>query len=106
MSPTLFPSGFRISGRPVAASFAHPHSFILQAEHAIRDDACIDASAALGGRDSGFTKYWDESTVASELTFEVETEKPAKRKEKKTEKIKEKSKELLSKRASIQFAEI
>lgn len=92
MSPTLFPSGFRVSGIPVAASFAHPHSFRLTADGSPRDESCIDASEALGGRNYGFARYWDENAVISELVFEVEEEKPApkKGKDKKKERTKEK----------------
>lgn len=95
MSPTLFPNGFRISGIPVAASFAHPHSFRLTPDGYGRDETCIDATEALGGRDSGFARYWDENTVISELVFEIEEEKPVvpkKSKEKKKERTKEPSK--------------
>ncbi|KAF8321821.1 hypothetical protein DL93DRAFT_2072756 [Clavulina sp. PMI_390] len=92
MSPTLFPNGFRISDIPVAASFAHPHSFRLTPDDVPRDDSCVNASEALGGRDSGFARYWDENVVISELVCEVEEDKPApKVKDKRKEKMKEKA---------------
>ncbi|KAF9514875.1 hypothetical protein BS47DRAFT_1294617 [Hydnum rufescens UP504] len=72
MSPTLFPNGFRISGKPVAASFAHLHSFHQLPPDYVRDETCIDATNALGGRESGYAKYWDDNAVISELVFEVE----------------------------------
>lgn len=105
MSPTLFPNGFRISGIPVAASFAHPNSFQLTPDNHQRDDTCIDASAALGGRAQGFAKYWEEGTVVSEMVFEVEADekkhhsKKGKEKEKEREKDKrkERSKDASSK---------
>lgn len=58
-----------------------------------RDEACIDATEPLGGRSSGFAKYWDDNTVVSELVFEIEEEKstaPKKSKEKKKERTKDK----------------
>lgn len=105
MSPTLFPNGFRISGIPVAASFAHPNSFQLTPDDHPRDDSCIDASASLGGRSSGFAKYWEEGTVVSEMVFEVEVDEKKhhskkgkdKEKEREKDKKKERSKEASSK---------
>jgi hypothetical protein len=94
MSPTLFPNGFRISGIPVAASFAHPHSFRVVPDDQPRDEACIDATEALGGCNSGFAKYWDENTVVSELVYEIEEEKPTilkKSKDKKKDRTKDKN---------------
>lgn len=92
MSPTLFPNGFRISNIPVAASFAHPHSFRLAPDGYTRDDSCIDATEALGGLNAGFARYWDENSVISELLFEIEEEKtaPKKTKDKRKERTKEK----------------
>jgi hypothetical protein len=94
MSPTLFPNGFRISGIPVAASFAHTHSFILTPDDFTRDDACVDASLALGGRDHGYARYWDENAVLSEMQFEIEVEekKSSSRKGKEKDKEKERKK--------------
>lgn len=93
MSPLLFPNGFRISGIPVAASFAQVHSFQLTPDGTYRDDSCVDASSSIGGRDSGHARYWDESTVVSEMVYEIEEEKPVKKSSgKDKEKRKERSK--------------
>lgn len=92
MSPTLWPDGFRISGKPVAASFAHPHSFLLQPLEVPRDETSIDSTMALGGRESGYANYWDENAAISELVFEVdETIQPTSKKSK--EKKKERAKD-------------
>lgn len=56
----------------MAASFAHLHSFQQLPPDYVRDDTCIDATGALGGRESGYAKYWDDNAVISELIFEVE----------------------------------
>lgn len=72
MSPIIFPSGFRISARPIAASYAHPHSFQLLPPGTTRDECCLDASVSLGGKEEGYAKYWDDDTVIGELVFEVE----------------------------------
>ncbi|KAJ7063057.1 hypothetical protein C8F01DRAFT_54849 [Mycena amicta] len=72
MSPQVHPSGFRISDRPVAVSFAHPYSFQPIADLMIRDDACIPGSAHLGGEEGTLVRYWDESSTIVQLEFEVE----------------------------------
>ncbi|KAI0806997.1 hypothetical protein C8Q74DRAFT_1225356 [Fomes fomentarius] len=72
MSPQLHPNGFRISDRPVAASFAHPYSFQPVPEYSLRDDACLGSSVALGGAEGMWVKYWDEASTAAILEFEVE----------------------------------
>lgn len=71
MSPDLHPEGFRISNRPVAASFASTASFQPLAPHSLRDEACIMGSTAMGGTEGVFAKYWDENTVVVEQAFEV-----------------------------------
>lgn len=99
MSPTLFPSGFRISTKPVAASFAHPNSFQLLPPDTIRDESTIDATVALGGRAEGYAKYWDDGTALGELVFEVEEADvvaASKSKGKEKEKKKERSKDSKS----------
>jgi RNA-binding protein 5/10 len=71
MSPQVHPEGFRISDRPVAASFAHPYSFqVVDQMH--RDEACLVSSPALGGIEGGWVRYWDESSTLAMLEFEVE----------------------------------
>ncbi|KAL5532946.1 hypothetical protein ACEPAF_4720 [Sanghuangporus sanghuang] len=72
MSPQLHPSGFRISDRPVAASFAHPYSF-QPIEHIMyRDETCIPSSLNLGGVDGSWVKYWDESATLATMEFKVD----------------------------------
>ncbi|KAJ6546426.1 hypothetical protein DFH09DRAFT_1320987 [Mycena vulgaris] len=72
MSPQIHPSGFRISDRPVAASFAHPYSFQPIADLMIRDDACIPSSVSLGGEEGTLVRYWDEGSTIAQLEFQVE----------------------------------
>ncbi|KAI0811192.1 hypothetical protein BC629DRAFT_1479565 [Irpex lacteus] len=72
MSATIHPSGFRISERPVAASFAHPYSFQPLPDYTLRDDACIPSSMALGGMEGGVVRYWDEGSTVAVLEFKVE----------------------------------
>ncbi|KIM21755.1 hypothetical protein M408DRAFT_76581 [Serendipita vermifera MAFF 305830] len=71
MSPELHPEGFRISDRPVAASFASTVSFQPLAPHSLRDEACIMGSTSMGGTEGVFAKYWDENAVVVEMAFEV-----------------------------------
>ncbi|KAI0747699.1 hypothetical protein C8Q80DRAFT_1336748 [Daedaleopsis nitida] len=72
MSPQLHPNGFRISDRPVAASFAHPYSFQPISDYALRDDACLWSSVALGGAEGLWVRYWDEASTAAVLEFKIE----------------------------------
>ncbi|KAJ7273454.1 hypothetical protein B0H12DRAFT_1176635 [Mycena haematopus] len=72
MSPQVHPSGFRISDRPVAASFAHPYSFQPIADLMIRDEACISSSLHLGGEEGTLVRYWDEGSTIAQLEFNVE----------------------------------
>ncbi|KAJ7694105.1 hypothetical protein B0H17DRAFT_1009375 [Mycena rosella] len=72
MSPQIHPSGFRISDRPVAASFAHPYSFQPIADLMIRDEACIPSSVSLGGEEGTLVRYWDEGSTIAQLEFQVE----------------------------------
>lgn len=71
MSAKIHPSGFRISDRPVAASFAHPDSFQPVADIMLRDEACITSSPSLGGVEGTWVRYWDESSTVSVLEFQV-----------------------------------
>ncbi|KAL6307896.1 hypothetical protein BKA93DRAFT_766391 [Sparassis latifolia] len=89
MSPEIHPSGFRISDRPVAASFAHPYSFQPQPDFSLRDDACLPSSSSLGGVEGTWVRYWDEASTAAVLEFKVEepvepTVPPVKEKKKKS----------------------
>lgn len=96
MSPQLHPNGFRISDRPVAASFAHPYSFQPVADNLYNDESCIPSSLNLGGVDGSFVKYWDESSTVAVMDFKVEEPvqpqaNAAKEKEKKERKPKSKT---------------
>lgn len=72
MAPQIHPNGFRISDRPVAASFAHPYSFQPIPDYSLKDDSCIPSSMALGGLEDAYVKYWDEGSMISVLEFEVD----------------------------------
>ena len=72
MSTQLHPSGFRISDRPVAASFAHPYSFQPVTDFLQRDEACLMSTIALGGVEGQWIRYWDESSTVAVLEFKVE----------------------------------
>lgn len=72
MSPQIHPSGFRISDKPVAASFAHPYSFQPLPDHALRDEACLLSTPSLGGMEGVYVRYWDEASTAAILEFKVE----------------------------------
>jgi hypothetical protein len=76
MSPQLHPNGFRISDKPVAASFAHPYSFQPVTDFLHRDEACLVGSQSLGGVDGSWVRYWDETSSVAVLEFKVE--EPAK----------------------------
>ncbi|KAJ3968191.1 hypothetical protein EV361DRAFT_436045 [Lentinula raphanica] len=92
MSPQIHPAGFRISDRPVAASFAHPDSFQPIQEIMLRDDACLTSSLALGGVEGTYVRYWDESSMVAVLEFQVvvpQSSTAANGKEKKEKKKKE-----------------
>ncbi|KAI0033268.1 hypothetical protein K488DRAFT_85104 [Vararia minispora EC-137] len=88
MSPQIHPNGFRISDKPVAASFAHPYSFQPIENQMMRDEACMQSSMALGGVEGVWVRYWDEGTTAAILEFKVEEPVPA------AAPIKEKKKKL------------
>ncbi|KIL69519.1 hypothetical protein M378DRAFT_189961 [Amanita muscaria Koide BX008] len=92
MSPQLHPNGFRISDKPVAASFAHPYSFQPVTDFIQRDEACLKATNSLGGTEGMWVKYWDESSTCAVLEFKVEepiatapTQKEKREKKKKAE---------------------
>lgn len=72
MSPQIHPSGFRISDKPVAASFAHPYSFQPVSDCMLRDETAIPSSLNLGGVENTFVKYWDESATVAVLEFKVD----------------------------------
>ncbi|KDR73429.1 hypothetical protein GALMADRAFT_124505 [Galerina marginata CBS 339.88] len=72
MSPQLHPSGFRISDRPVASSFAHPYSFQPVTDFLSRDEACLSSTMSLGGVEGTWVRYWDESSTVAVLEFKVD----------------------------------
>jgi RNA-binding protein 5/10 len=92
MSTTLHPSGFRISDRPVAASFAHPYSFQPVTDFLQRDEACLTSTMSLGGVEGTWVRYWDETSTVAVLEFKVEepAHQAATSKEKEKEKEKKK----------------
>ncbi|KAF5376549.1 hypothetical protein D9757_008286 [Collybiopsis confluens] len=71
MSPQVHPAGFRISDRPVAASFAHPDSFQPIQERMLRDEACLASSLALGGAEGTWVRYWDETSTVAVIEFQA-----------------------------------
>jgi hypothetical protein len=89
MSAQLHPNGFRISDKPVAASFAHPYSFQPVTDFLQRDEACLMGSATLGGVDT-WVRYWDENSTVAVLEFKVEEPAKPAAQEKKKEKKKTK----------------
>ncbi|KAF8655855.1 hypothetical protein AX16_002938 [Volvariella volvacea WC 439] len=72
LSPQIHPSGFRISDKPVAASFAHPYSFQPVSDFLSRDDACLKSSLSLGGVEDTWVRYWDETSTVAVLEFKVD----------------------------------
>ncbi|KAJ8699753.1 hypothetical protein PTI98_002844 [Pleurotus ostreatus] len=75
MSAQIHPNGFRISDKPVAASWAHPCSF-QPADPMLRDEAAVPSSMSLGAMEGGWVRYWDEASTIAVLEFKVEA--PAK----------------------------
>lgn len=72
MSSQIHPNGFRISDKPVAASFAHPYSFQPVTDFIQRDEACLKSTNSLGGSEGMWVRYWDESSTCAVLEFKVE----------------------------------
>lgn len=68
MSITIHPSGFRISDRPVAVSYAQPDSF-QHIDPMMRDEACVASSFGLGGAEGTWVRYWDEASTIAVLEF-------------------------------------
>ncbi|KAG8686229.1 hypothetical protein FRC08_012676 [Ceratobasidium sp. 394] len=104
MSPELHPSGFRIGSRAIAASFAHPASF-QPLEQRPPDEYSLICTAAVGGSDSGWCSYWDQSAFVEVQEFQVDPETIADltitntEGEKKKEKKKDKAKHSVQKLA-------
>ncbi|EAU88125.2 hypothetical protein CC1G_03797 [Coprinopsis cinerea okayama7 len=103
MSAQLHPNGFRISDKPVAASFAHSYSFQPVTDFLQRDEACLQSTMSLGGVEGQWVRYWDETSTVAVLEFKVE--EPAKAsapsKEKKEKRKKDDSKANAIPTASI-----
>lgn len=72
MSVQLHPNGFRISERPVAASFAHAYSFQPLPDNVYPDETCLPSSLGLGGVEGTWVKYWDENSTVAVMEFKVE----------------------------------
>lgn len=102
MSPELHPSGFRIGSRAIAASFAHPASF-QPLEQRPPDEFSIVCTLAVGGSETGWCSYWDQSAFVEIQEFQVDPETIADltvtgtEGEKKKEKKKDKTKNLAQK---------
>ena len=90
MSPQIHPNGFRISDKPVAASFAHPYSFQPVTDFIQRDEACLKSTNSLGGSEGMWVRYWDESSTCAVLEFKVEEPTPTTPAQKEKEKKKKK----------------
>ncbi|KAF5365677.1 hypothetical protein D9758_003143 [Tetrapyrgos nigripes] len=69
--PRFIQTVFRISDRPVAASFANPESFKPIPEIMLRDEACLTSSLALGGVEGTWVRYWDDTSTVAVLEFQV-----------------------------------
>lgn len=76
MNAQVHPAGFRVSDIPIAASFGHSESFRFIDNPMLRDEACIASSAALGGVEGSWVKYWDESATVAVLEFQVAAPTP------------------------------
>jgi len=102
MSAQLHPNGFRISDKPVAASFALSYSFQPVTDFLQRDEACLQSTNSLGGAEGHWVRYWDESSTVAVLEFKVEEPvKATATKEKKEKKRKDESKAHAVPTASI-----
>ncbi|KAH7340485.1 hypothetical protein B0J17DRAFT_651532 [Rhizoctonia solani] len=73
MSAELHPSGFRIGSRAIAASFAHPASF-QPLENRPPDEHSLVCTPAVGGSDTGWCSYWDQTAFAEVQEFQVDQE--------------------------------
>lgn len=104
MSPELHPSGFRIGSRAIAASFAHPSSF-QPLDQRPPDEYSLVSTPAVGGSDTGWCSYWDQTAFVEVQEFQVDQDTVAdlipsnpiegeKKKEKKKEKIKPSAQKL------------
>lgn len=72
MSAKIHPNGFRISDKPVAASFAHSYSFQPVTDFLQRDESCLQSTSTLGGAEGQWVRYWDETSTVAVLEFKVD----------------------------------
>ena len=72
MAPQIHPTGFCISDRPVAASFAHPYSFQSIPDYSLEEDSRIPSSMTFGGLEGTYVKCWDGGSMIAVLEFEVD----------------------------------
>ncbi|KAG8691848.1 hypothetical protein FRC11_007814 [Ceratobasidium sp. 423] len=104
MSAELHPSGFRIGSRAIAASFAHSTSF-QPLDSRPPDEYSLVCTVAVGGSDTGWCSYWDQTAFAEVQEFKVDQETIAdltapaapeteKKKEKKKDKTKHSAQKL------------
>ncbi|ELU44516.1 G-patch domain-containing protein [Rhizoctonia solani AG-1 IA] len=73
MSAELHPSGFRIGSRAIAASFAHPSSF-QPLDNRPPDEYSLVCTQAVGGSETGWCSYWDQTAFAEAQEFQVDQE--------------------------------
>ncbi|KZV80719.1 hypothetical protein EXIGLDRAFT_780627 [Exidia glandulosa HHB12029] len=104
MSQQLHPEGFKISDRPVAASFAHPYSWQKVPDNVIKDEACVESTVALGGVDGEWARYWDDSSTLAVLEFDVQLPGPSKPQIGPVKEHKPKKKEALPKNVDAEVA--
>ncbi|KAG8988569.1 hypothetical protein FRB90_002680, partial [Tulasnella sp. 427] len=78
MNPTYHPTGFKIDGRVIAASFALPYAFQVVPPTAEKEPNTLVPSKAVGGVEEGegWTRYWDETASVEEKTYEATLPKP------------------------------
>ncbi|KIO23361.1 hypothetical protein M407DRAFT_78133, partial [Tulasnella calospora MUT 4182] len=78
MNPTYHPTGFKIDGRVIAASFALPYAFQLVPPTTPQEPHTLVPSKAVGGVEEGegWTRYWDETATIEEKTYEATLPKP------------------------------
>lgn len=78
MNPTYHPTGFKIDGRVIAASFALPYAFQVVPPTSPQEPHTLVPSKAVGGVEEGegWTRYWDETASVEEKTFDATLPKP------------------------------
>ncbi|KAG8941773.1 hypothetical protein FRC04_004090 [Tulasnella sp. 424] len=78
MNPTYHPTGFKIDGRVIAASFALPYAFQVLPPTSPQEPHTLVPSKAVGGVEEGegWTRYWDETASVEEKTYDATLPKP------------------------------